>query len=89
MKPKINKRLVASDRNSYCGSARLRDLDWSQWWTDGWIHTGRSGRVIPLLYLHVAGPDGSWHRVGPMRRKGEVEAWVRLEFSKGKLYWLI
>lgn len=42
---------VASRRNSVCGSAKLADLDWSNWWQDLW-------------HIHVLHKDGeTWHRV--------------------------
>lgn len=69
--------LVTSPRNSVCGSARLADLDWSEWWTDNWGVPG-------VLYLFVAGPDGSAHRVYCKHTETP-----RLAMRGGKLYWLV
>jgi len=68
---------VASARHSRCGSARLTELDWSRWWTDG--------DGPRTLHLHVAGPDGSWHRVycAHYRRPR------RLAAVRGELYWIL
>lgn len=79
------RRAVASRRNSMCGSARLEDLDWSNWFADG-----RGGE----LYLHVrrlhpdfdgTDPrDATWHRV--FCRQTDR---ARLTLIDGKLFWLI
>ena len=79
------RRDATSPRNSMCGSARLADLDWSHWWTDG-----SSGE----LYLHVRRlhpdldgteeADATWHRV--FCRQTDRP---RLTVIAGKLFWLI
>lgn len=69
---------VKSPRNSTCGSAHLNDLDWWNWFTD------MGGAEI---YLHVAGPDDTWHRV-LCKHAARAES-VRLRFSDGVLYWLV
>ena len=70
------RRSVADPRYSICGSAKLRDLDWSHWWTDGSFES---------CYLHVAHQDGeTYHRVfarACMR--------PRIEMLRGKLMWLM
>jgi hypothetical protein len=72
----VSWRRVNSPRNSECGSARLQDLDWSNWWTD--TSAGQH-------YLHVAHRDGeTFHRVycrlgGP----------ARIGMRNGLLYWLL
>ena len=68
-----------------CGSARLADLDWSHWWTDG-----SAGE----LYLHVRRlhpdldgtdeADATWHRV--FCRQTDRP---RLTVIAGKIFWLI
>lgn len=70
--------IVNSRRNSVCGSARLKDLDWENWFTD---RTGQG-----CIYLHVLKVyDDTWHRVF-CRLHSETP---RLEMVKGRLYWLI
>jgi hypothetical protein len=66
---------VDNPRNSTCASWRLGRLDWSEWWTD---------RLAAPLYLHVAGPDDTSHRVFPRERLGAV----RLGMKAGRLYWI-
>ena len=68
---------VNSRRNSECGSARLGELYWSQWFDD--FSFGDHDH-----YLHVAGPDNSWHRV-----RCRHQAKPRLECIDGMLYWLV
>lgn len=49
------RRVIKSNRNSSCASARLCDLDWSNWWTDNSFESH---------YLHVKHKDGETvHRV--------------------------
>lgn len=69
------RRRVADRRNSMCGSSALHRLDFSRWFTDG-----PDGR----LYLHVAGPDDTWHRVWCRHTNSP-----RLKMDDGVLYWLI
>jgi len=72
----IHKLKVNSRRNSTCGSARLGDLDWSNWRTDA--------SCLGRLYLHVQHSDGeTWHRVF-CRFKS-----ARLAFRCGVLCWLV
>lgn len=74
--PKLIRRLVNSSRNSKCNTARLEDLDWSNWWTD---NTGGAH------YLHVPHPtDETIHRVRCRLAKSP-----RLEMRDGLLFWLI
>ena len=76
MKTGLIRRSVRSPRNSYCGSARLEELDWSIWWT---------GTAGGQHYLHVQHKDGETiHRV--FCRLHECP---RLEMWGGKLMWLI
>lgn len=73
----VSWRRVNSPRNSECGSARLQDLDWSNWWTD----TSAGDH-----YLHVASLDGETrHRV--YCRVSTTAA--RLGQRAGVLYWLV
>lgn len=70
------RRRVNSRRNSICGSARLADLDWSNWFTD----TTGGG-----LYLHVRSLDEeAWHRVQCRKAWGP-----RLKLVDGELFWLV
>jgi hypothetical protein len=87
-------RKVSNPRNSTCGSARLCDLDWSAWFTDGGIVTAWSGSKHQM-YLHVRrrlpeldGSDETWHRVYPRIPKGAGPG-VRLALKDGELRWLI
>lgn len=86
------RRRVNCERHSLCGSARLRDLDWTHWFTDGGIHTGLTGSVH-VLYLHVrriqTDEGATWHRVHPRRPRGYEECSVRLLLEAGVLYWLL
>jgi len=71
-----SRRKVNNNRNSVCGSAQLEDLDWSRWFTD--LIAGH------FFYLHVAGPDNTWHRL--CCRHSDKP---RLSMKDGVLYWLI
>ena len=72
----MSRRRVNSPRNSICGSARLAELDWTNWHTDN---------SFGSLYLHVRSLDGdTWHRV--YCRKAETP---RLRMIGGVLFWLI
>lgn len=72
---------AASSRNSECGSALIKDLDFSRWFTDG---------APGDLYLHVykADPTGAGdttiHRVYCRHSDSP-----RLELCAGTLYWLV
>jgi hypothetical protein len=66
---------VDSPRNSDCGIS-LRRLDFSRWYTD---------TSFGNFYLHVAGPDDSWHRVY-CRSLHEPP---RLGMRDGRLYWIV
>ena len=77
-------RRVISKRNSEC-SMPLEDLDWTNWWPDG-FYCGQ-------IYLHVQhkhhdtkGHDweGTVHRV--YCREGNQN---RIAMKNGELYWLI
>lgn len=70
------KKLVSSPRNSKCGTAKFKDLDWNKgWWTDD---------SFGMHYLHVHHKDGETiHRV--YCRSAERP---RLQVTNGKLYWL-
>lgn len=82
------RRRVDSPRNS--GSARIEDLDFSDWWMDAWE---KDGPIIrDTRYIHVAhkghdGMQGTVHRVHPRRAKN-AQSW-RLAMRNGVLYWLI
>lgn len=84
------RRRVRNPLNSRSGSARLADLDWSNWFED------RSGGAC---YLHVrrnhpefdGGGEGdeTWHRVFPVIPRGlSRDASVRLAMQDGELWWL-
>lgn len=73
---------VNSRRNSACGSARLEDLKWTDWWTD-------SGFTAKGMYLHVShigtgGHEGTSHRV-----YCKLTETPRLMLKNGELYWLV
>lgn len=73
-----------SPRNSTCGSARITDLDFSRWWTDG-----GEGSIWGASYLKVPhrghdGMEGTVHRVHC--RHSETP---RLAYENGTLYWLV
>lgn len=75
---------VAHPRNSTCGSARITDLDFSEWWTDG-----GSGSPWGLAYLKVPhkggnGMEGTVHRV-----HCRYTDTPRLAMREGELYWLV
>lgn len=74
MNPGPRRYAVTSTRNSMC-SVPLSSLDWSRWWTDG---------IGGELYLHVAGPDETWHRV--RCRHSDTP---RLRCEGGRLWWLV
>lgn len=68
-------RAVANPRNSTC-SARISDLDFSWWFTDGSFES---------FYLHVRHKDGETiHRV-----RCRASQTPRLALYDGVLYWLI
>lgn len=73
--PKLRK--VNSTRNSQCCSARLSDLDFSNWYSDnGHIHA-----------LHSA--DGGWMEGTRHRVYCRASDSPRLAVVDGELYWLI
>lgn len=72
----VNQYPVNNDRNSECGSEMLAMLDFSRWYTD-W--TGGE------FYLHVAGPDDTWHRV--FCKKGRATG-LSME-RDGVLRWMV
>lgn len=80
---KIHRRKVNSTRNSDC-CVPLDALDWSNWWTDGYVVGGEH-----RLYLHV--PDkrpefkGCSYRV---RCKHNDEGTMRIAMKDGELFWL-
>ena len=68
---------VRSQRNSYCNSARLSQLDWGEWWEDG-------GMLVPGTYLHVPRRDDETvHRV--FCRHSD---YARLGWRSGDLWWV-
>lgn len=84
-KHSIRRLRVDSPRNSRCGSADLRDLDWSNWWTDDsmdahYLHVQRNH---PEIDGGKPGDETS-HRV--FCRHCDRP---RLRLIDGKLYWLI
>lgn len=67
--------LVADPRKSMCGSARLEELDWRNWWMD---------TSFNRLYLHVRHKNGeTLHRVYCRRCDNP-----RLAMAAGHLVWL-
>jgi len=84
-KPGPRRLLVNSRRNSTCGSAVLRHLDWRSWWVD---------RSCGGFYLHVRRNhpvidggrpgDETWHRVHSRHSDNP-----RLACDDGRLYWLL
>lgn len=69
-------RKINSARNSECGSAKLAELDWSEWWTDDSFES---------VYLHVRHRDGETvHRVRCRQTQRP-----RIGFRNGMLCWLI
>lgn len=75
-KTTVHRHRVNSPRNSICGSARLEELDWENWFTDTGFGT---------MYLHVQSLDGeTWHRVCCRKT-----AAPRLRLQDGVLYWLV
>ncbi len=67
---------INSRRNSKCGSAKLAELDWSNWYTDD----SGGGR-----YLHVAGRDGeTFHRVFCRRQEKP-----KICLVDGELMWVV
>lgn len=73
---------VDDPRNSACATARLKDLDWSNWWWDsaGYIHVRRS---VPSL--DGPGPDDCTHHRVRCRLTGSP----RIAMRDGHLYWLV
>jgi hypothetical protein len=78
-------RRIQSQKNSTCGSARLRDLDWSNWWMD---------QSVNCVYLHVrrlhpeydgnCEAHATWHRVHCRMTDAP-----RIAVRNGKLCWVI
>jgi hypothetical protein len=67
---------VKSPRNSYCSTANLRDLLWSEWWSDN---------SFGKFYLHVPHKDGETvHRV--YCRKSTLP---RIGIHRGELRWYV
>jgi hypothetical protein len=68
---------VASPRNSRCGSAKLKTLNFDHWFTDN---------SFDMMYLHVhsASGDGSIHRV-----TCAYSSRPRLQWNDGSLWWLV
>lgn len=81
------RRRVSNPRNSSCGSARLADLDWANWFTDdGYIHVRRNN---PDLDGGRHG-DETWHRVHARIPAGlPKDIRPRLALYGGVLFWLI
>jgi Lar family restriction alleviation protein len=74
---------INSNRNSECGSGRLRDLDWANAYTD----TG-----FEDLYLHVHRiSDDTYHRVFPRRKNVTGIGWRRLDPNNpiGTFFWIV
>lgn len=77
---KMLRRAVSNPRASWCGSAKLSELDFRFWFTDR-LMVGATG----THYLHVKKKGGdTWHRV-----YCRLHERPRLAFAKGKLDWLI
>jgi hypothetical protein len=73
------RRKVNSNRNSSCGSVKLSDLDWTNWFTDTSFETH---------YLHVTHKDG--YAIGGIHRVHcKLAENPRLAMQNGELYWLI
>lgn len=69
-------RVVVSEHNS-SSTARLKDLDWTRWWSDG-------GFLIKGTYLHVPHKnDDTVHRVFCHHSDN-----ARLGWKAGKLWWI-
>ena len=77
------RRAVENPRNSACGSARLRDLDFSTWWTD---NSGEGGIYLHVPHRPIRGLEGTVHRVWPRYIKGY--RCNRMEQTRTRLYWL-
>ena len=74
---KVRRLKVNSKRNSVCGSAKMSELDWSNWWSEGSVLNG--------LYLNVKHKDGETvHRVFCLASR-----YPRLRLIDGELYWLV
>lgn len=92
MKPKWGgtlRREVFNKNNSICTTARIKELDVDNWWTDG------CNFISKEIYLHVKyadiypdvyGLNGTGHRVWPRKVKGYQCR--RIEIRDGLLYWL-
>lgn len=77
------RRIVNSPRNSDCGSAKLSDLDWSNWWID--LSFGQFYLHVRRAHPRLDGPgDESWHRVH-CRATNDP----RIRLMGGRLYWII
>lgn len=73
---------VNSPRNSH-SDVSLSELDFSEWWTDGW--PAKEGQTTGFFYLHVPNRDGDRvHRVYCKHTDSP-----RLRMMKGELYWLV
>lgn len=85
--PRYVWRSVTNPRYSFTGCGTpLSDLDWGDWWPDGW-EFGKAWKNSPAsFYLHVAHKnkvDGTRHRV--YCRHAECP---RLGMRDGKLMWI-
>jgi hypothetical protein len=82
-KPIVIRRRVDVPRNSFCGSIKIRDLDFTEWFTGSW-----PDRSIYLLIPHesLQVRDKSIHRVYPRIVNGY--SCSRLGMKQGRLYWL-
>lgn len=82
-KPGPLHRTCAVRSNSYCGSADLHELDWTNWFQD-------TSTPLDGTYIHVRKPDNGWgetyHRVIPNGIKGRI--CHRLSMKNGLLTWL-
>jgi len=75
MSEKIHTARINHPRNSKCSSAKLSDLDWSNWWTDD---------SNDHHYLHVVRAcDDTVHRVWCKHHPKP-----RIKSLNGTIYWL-
>ena len=66
---------INDDKNSSCGSAELKSLDWSFWFSDDFFQP---------IYVHVGrASDKTTHRVFPKKKKI-----IGLAYKNGELHWI-
>ena len=65
---------INNKKHSECGSADLATLDFNNWFAD---------TSNDMFYLHVLGPEETWHRV--FCKYADTP---RIAMKKGVLYWI-